>query len=245
MTPPQTTTCVICQRAVYAAHVDAEGRCVYCHRKPAPARPAPAYEIRWHEFTTPLAPDVKGWFHHADSVLALLEAERPLTCVEIGSYRGASAIPQAITMATWGGELTCIDPWEALAGSYEAIQANIARYGCRNIELWRLPSVEGAARWVAEGREAPDWVYVDGDHTDEAVTADLTAWWPLLAEGGLILGDDYGNPDYPGVARAWNRFGADKGLETERGPNTWGLVWIRKGRAPLGAIVGARVEVAA
>lgn len=37
-----------------------------------------------------------------------------------------------------------------------------------------------------------DWVYVDGDHTYEAVLADLEAYGPLVAPGGVIAGDDYG-----------------------------------------------------
>jgi hypothetical protein len=36
--------------------------------------------------------------------------------------------------------------------------------------------------------------------------ADLEAWVPLVRSGGLIVGDDYGNAIYPGVARAWDGF---------------------------------------
>ena len=241
------TTCRGCRRVVYAAHVNPDGYCCFCEAvaPPAPQTPAPAYEIRWQEFTTLLAPDVKGWFHHADLMLAMLTAEQPLLAVELGSYRGASAIPQARTLAEWGGRLVCVDPWRDFPGSYEQIQQNVARYGLTNVDLWRMRSVEAAHRWPEAEVERPAWIYVDGDHSDAGVQADLEAWWPLLAEGGLILGDDYGNPDYPGVARAWHRFGADKDLHTERGRHTWGLVWIRKGPSPAAETVHTELAQAA
>ena len=45
----------------------------------------------------------------------------------------------------------------------------------------------------------PDLVYVDGDHEYESAISDLRGWLPLLAAGGILLGDDY---MFPGVARA-------------------------------------------
>lgn len=42
-------------------------------------------------------------------------------------------------------------------------------------------------------------VFIDGDHTEEGVRADLEAWTPKVMEGGLIAGDDYGGKDFPGV----------------------------------------------
>jgi Methyltransferase domain len=41
--------------------------------------------------------------------------------------------------------------------------------------------------------ESLDWVYVDGDHTYDAVRNDLEAWAPKVKPGGLLTGDDYGS----------------------------------------------------
>lgn len=36
-----------------------------------------------------------------------------------------------------------------------------------------------------------DFVYIDGDHSYEAVTDDIKAWWLKLKRGGIMAGDDY------------------------------------------------------
>lgn len=52
-------------------------------------------------------------------------------------------------------------------------------------------------------------VYIDGDHSEEGVAADIAAWFPLVVPGGYICGHDYGEPAWPGVKRAVDRaFGA-------------------------------------
>jgi hypothetical protein len=39
-----------------------------------------------------------------------------------------------------------------------------------------------------------DLVYVDGEHTTEAVQQDLEAWWPLVKVGGILAGHDFDHP---------------------------------------------------
>ena len=36
-----------------------------------------------------------------------------------------------------------------------------------------------------------DFIYIDADHTFEAVYEDLTAWYPKLKRGGIMSGHDY------------------------------------------------------
>jgi SAM-dependent methyltransferase len=51
--------------------------------------------------------------------------------------------------------------------------------------------------------ESLDCVFVDGDHSYEAVSKDLMFWWQKVRPGGQLLGDDYWMSD---VAKAVHEF---------------------------------------
>lgn len=65
------------------------------------------------------------------------------------------------------------------------------------IEKWS----KDAARYIAELSEDSqikrvwdgglDWVYLDADHSHQAVSEDIALWYPLLKSGGLFCGHDY------------------------------------------------------
>jgi predicted O-methyltransferase YrrM len=151
------------------------------------------------------SPTQASWFHHGEQLLALVEQHCPLVTVELGTWRGGSAIALARVVRAWGGVVYCVDPWASGPG-YPTIHETAAHMTARgvaaSIRLIVAASVEAAACW----RGPIDCLYIDADHTYDAVSADLTAWWPYLIRGGLIAGDDYQNPHYPGVTRAWDDF---------------------------------------
>jgi predicted O-methyltransferase YrrM len=66
-----------------------------------------------------------------------------------------------------------------------------------------------------------DFVYIDADHTEAAVEADIQAWWPKVRAGGILAGHDYyevsptckdGTQINFGVIPAVNRFVESLGL---------------------------------
>jgi hypothetical protein len=57
-----------------------------------------------------------------------------------------------------------------------------------------------AANEVADG--SLDFVFIDAEHTYEAVGADIDAWRPKVKPGGIISGHDYGHERFPGVKQA-------------------------------------------
>mmetsp|Transcript_1011 Transcript_1011/g.3339 ORF Transcript_1011/g.3339 Transcript_1011/m.3339 type:complete len:423 (-) Transcript_1011:215-1483(-) len=59
-------------------------------------------------------------------------------------------------------------------------------------------TVEAAALW---GEHPVDLLFVDADHSEAAVTADLAAWAPHVRPGGVVAGHDYCRA-FPGVIRA-------------------------------------------
>ena len=68
--------------------------------------------------------------------------------------------------------------------------------------LWRRGLEEG-------GTSGVDLLFIDSSHEREPTLAEVAAWRPALAAGALIAFDDYGHPDYPGVAEAVADLGAD------------------------------------
>ena len=53
-----------------------------------------------------------------------------------------------------------------------------------------------------------DLLFIDSSHEREPTLAEVAAWRPALAPGALVVFDDYGHPDYPGVAEAVAELGA-------------------------------------
>jgi predicted O-methyltransferase YrrM len=164
-----------------------------------------------------------GWFHHGAKILELVEQYKPVVCVELGTWQGASAIPVARSIRRWGGTLTCVDTWSGdVYRAGDEPQPPLMLMSCaRNVVQAGLG---GSVRFVAAATidagqwwtEPIDYLYIDADHSYDAVMTDLYTWLPHMRRGGLILGDDYGNPAFPGVARAWDLFEQREGLALTR-----------------------------
>lgn len=171
---------------------------------------------------------IPGWFNHGPKVLALLEQYRPKVCVELGTWQGASAIPVARSIARWGGTLTCVDTWSgelnddggSESGKSPIMLLTCARAmveaGLSNVRLIPAMTVEAARHWS----EPIDFLYIDADHSYRGVSADLEAWVPHVKSGGLIVGDDYDHPRYPGVREAWDEFERIHDLDLTRFQST-------------------------
>jgi SAM-dependent methyltransferase len=147
------------------------------------------------------------------------------TCAEIGTWRGDFA--ERILRSSRPHVLHLVDPWEhreeaayeralfgggggegqlAMDAVFEAVRRRFAREIERGqVQVQRKRSEEAAAGF-AEG--SLDWVYIDGDHTYEAVKADLDGWFRTVRPGGYLAGDDYGDPGWwgDGVTRAVDEF---------------------------------------
>lgn len=49
--------------------------------------------------------------------------------------------------------------------------------------------------------ESLDFVYIDADHSYQAVLSDMARWYPIVKKGGILSGHDFTAEDY-GVKRA-------------------------------------------
>lgn len=124
---------------------------------------------------------------------------------EIGSFAGASA-EMILNQLNGTGFLLCVDSWDK---EYYNGQWNMAEVeSCfdrlksnRNMHKMVGQSVP-AAKWLLEHSNIRyDVVYIDADHSYEAVMADITNWSKLLKPGGIVAGHDFAH-SWPGVTQA-------------------------------------------
>lgn len=113
--------------------------------------------------------------------------------VEIGPYMGRST--RALAEATYG-VVYAIDNWNAAINAWKP-DTN-ARAACyKNLEDllgWKVHLIEHNSQdGVPPGLHgvSADMLWIDGDHSYEAVRSDIQQFAPLVTPGGLVCGHDY------------------------------------------------------
>jgi predicted O-methyltransferase YrrM len=143
--------------------------------------------------------DGHGWFGNDKQLLPLIETYQPMTVIEIGSWLGCSTrfiaenIPQ-------GGKIYAVDTWAGspeeevhmkdprLPHLYQLFLSNIRQAGFTDIIIpVRMKSLEAAKALNVQA----DLIYLDAAHDTASVYNDIFAWYPHLAPGGLMCGDDW------------------------------------------------------
>ncbi len=82
-----------------------------------------------------------------------------------------------------------------------------------------MPSVE-AAKLVDERSFC--LVFIDADHTYQAVKDDIAAWMPKVKVGGVLCGHDYGRPKWQVTPAVDEMFGKDVILHPEN--SIWEII---------------------
>lgn len=135
---------------------------------------------------------------------------RALRILEIGSWSGLSTLTFAWALDYFadGGSIHCVDPWipyvdktvnraelfttmDEVAASgeiYDVFRHNVS-CGPRNVEIAHS---RGLSQDVLPTMtdESFDLIYVDGDHVYGAVVSDIKYARRLVADGGIVCGDD-------------------------------------------------------
>lgn len=143
--------------------------------------------------------------------LRSLAAEVPadLAIVEVGSHRGKStAYLAAGAKDGHGAPVFAVDAWDLPGNVYgkHGYSAPIVREEfeaqLRAVRLWsRVTPIRGFSQEVASTWTGPPigLLFIDADHSEKAVRADVAAWQGHVAAGGLIVLDDLDTPRNPGV----------------------------------------------
>lgn len=118
--------------------------------------------------------------------------------VEIGTFKGEFSKQ---ILENWGGKLYMVDVWRPMSDeeyddisnhknhidAYSLCMDNIRGHEDRGFML-RMKGND-AKKLFAD--DSLDFVYIDANHTYEAVRDDIKDWYPKVKSGGLVLGHDY------------------------------------------------------
>lgn len=155
-------------------------------------------------------------FIHPDEIDPLCRyAKASYRLVELGTGYGACACLMLLASSSHA-TVYSVDPftrdthgtWQsspAIAHQHVQHAAQVLKFDATRWTLYVMSSHEAAEK-AAYARARFDLVFVDGDHTYEAVQQDVNDWLPLLRVGGvLLLHDSRRLPDKPAAEfhRGW------------------------------------------
>ena len=84
---------------------------------------------------------------------------------------------------------------------YFQFLANVVQAGLAEFVLPFPATSRLASAFLKEKGVRADLIHIDAGHSYEDAKEDIEHWWPLLRQGGVMLGDDF-RPSWPGVVRA-------------------------------------------
>ena len=191
-----------------------------------------------------IAPDIHGTGNNP-VFGQIFDAAKPGLVIEVGSWKGSSAIGMARLMKAHGieGAVICVDTWlggldhinntampewditpyrhHGYPTLYYQFLANVLQAGMQDYIVPFPNASTIAARWLLQRGIQADLIYIDGSHEENDVYNDINDYWKLLRPGGVMLGDDY-NPYWAGLVKDVGRFSQEHGLTLHSGgQNNW------------------------
>jgi hypothetical protein len=188
--------------------------------------------------------DLYGWGSEHPVFRKMIEAASPRLIVEVGTWKGASAIHMARCLKELGlhAQILCVDTWlgalefwgdkedplryralrlkHGYPTVYYQFLANVVKTGFQDTIVPFPETSEIAVRWLRKRGVSPELIYIDGSHEEEDVFRDLCGYWQILAPGGVLFGDDY-DEYWPSVRSAVRRFSQVIGLSTDEEDGKW------------------------
>lgn len=179
-------------------------------------------------FKSNLPIDITGWNSTSPVFDIMLNANNLSTIIEVGSWKGASAINIVKILKEQGVKdprVICIDTflgsqehWDfdnvyhslkfknGRPTLYEQFLVNVISEGMEDNIIPLVQTSQHASIILKKLGVVVDLIYVDGSHEYEDVRRDLKDYWSLLKIDGFIFGDDWG---WEGVNKAVKEFGKE------------------------------------
>ena len=188
--------------------------------------------------------DAHGWGGESPAFRELLSQARPRLIVEVGTWKGASALEMAritreLDLTT---QIVCIDTWlgalefwtdqedpkrylslqlrHGYPTAYYQFLANVCHQGFQDRIIPFPQTASIAALWFRYYGVTADVIYLDASHEEEDVYQDLCNYWELVSERGILFGDDYA---WDGVRLAVDRFAKEDGSRVAFIADKWVL----------------------
>jgi len=161
----------------------------------------------------------------------------PVLAAEIGVYRGRTS--EYLLNRFPNLHLLMIDPWSARE-AYRKSGSKIARRSPARFDEYMAEALERtafAARrrsiLAVESMVALNWIadqslwmaFIDGDHSQEAVTHDM-GWFAKVRAGGAFCGDDYTGRFGGAVKQAVDGWAEQAGVTVCQQGKVWFVVWF-------------------
>jgi hypothetical protein len=188
------------------------------------------------------APDLHGWGSRSPAFRELIVQTKPRLIVEVGTWKGASALEMAAVIRELGlsTQILCIDTWLGalefwtdqndperylslqLRHGYPTVfyqfLANVCHQGFQDRIVPFPQTASVAASWLRYYGISADMIYLDASHEEEDVYLDLFNYWDSLCANGILFGDDY---SWDGVRLAVNRFANEQGRQISFIADKW------------------------
>ncbi|OGU74885.1 MAG: hypothetical protein A2V93_04340 [Ignavibacteria bacterium RBG_16_34_14] len=186
----------------------------------------------------------EDWFINKKLLSKILnkkyKKDQPLIFAEVGSWKGRSAIWFIENfLQHLDSVIYCIDTWNInewndfnqekvllqsnsqrakeldVENIYEQFLFNINFKGYSNkCRVSKKRSIEALSDF---NNNFFDFIYIDGDHSEQGCYDDLKAAWPKIKTGGILFGDDWTWQDkgvFP-VRKAVKKFAEENSLKTK------------------------------
>lgn len=175
---------------------------------------------------------IDGWMSECELDFLRSNAKGKLRILEIGSWLGRSSQGIVEGMNSPDSVLTCLDTWR---GSDNESGHDIAKTAedpiyksfCSNhsenialgrVRVLRMDSHEGL-RFLFNAGERFDFIFIDGNHSYESSSQDISLSLDVLSPGGLLCGHDLG---WEGINKALNEVLPNRYFQSN------GSIWVMK-----------------
>jgi len=176
----------------------------------------------------------------------LISEIKPQLILEVGTYKGKSAIHMANLTKKYQipAKVICIDTFLGSAEHYFCNEdlkrlngyptlyyqflANVMHTNNQDVIVPIPIDSLSEYRILKENGTTADMIFIDAGHFYESVALDIKLYWELLKPGGVMLGDDYCEKTWPDVLRAVHEFFPNVQVFTE--DNKW---WVYKKAEPV------------